>query len=210
MSRNRATAAIAAVCVLGVLAAVALGATSGGSGDAGLAAIKRDTAALRAGLASRDHGLKEITRGVTAIEGDLADLGVSARVDTQACAGGAVQCGDGGTGHTFAPAGPTNHNPVAIAVLVTRNGGPRLGLVSTAFDFSNSFVPAGGPGLTRCPDGGAGCAPPDFQDGGDGTYLLWVHPAPAGVNWRSGAYFARITVTDPTGRRGSALVKIVV
>jgi hypothetical protein len=210
MSRNRATAAIAAICVLGVLAAVALGATSGGSGDPGLAAIKRDTAALRAGLASRDHGLKEITRGVTALEGDLADLGVSARVDVQACAGGAVQCADDGTGHTFAPAGPTNHNPVAIAVLVTRNGGPRLNLVSSAFDFSNSFVPAGGPGLIRCPEGGTGCAPPGFQDGGDGTYLLWVHPAPAGANWKAGAYFARIVVSDPTGRQGSALVKIVV
>ena len=40
--------------------------------------------------------------------------------------------------------------------------------------------------------------------------MLWVHPQPAGANWRSGSYYARITVTDPGGRRGSALVEITV
>ena len=208
MPKNRAVAAIAAICLLGALAAVALGGTPDGPDD--LSAIKRDTAALRVALASRKHGLKEIKREVKAIEAVVPGLEVSAEVDEGACAAGSVQCGDGGTGHTFAPAGPANHNPVAVAVLVTRGGAPRAGLASAAFDVSNSFVPAGGPGLTRCPAGGSGCAPPSFQDGGDGTYLLWIHPAPVAGNWKAGSYFVRITVTDPAGRRGTALLKVTV
>jgi hypothetical protein len=208
MPKHRAVAAIAALCLLGALAAVALGGTQDGPGD--LSAIKRDTTALRAALASRQHGLKEIKREVKAIEGDLAGLEVSAQVDERVCAGVSVQCGDAGTGHTFKAAGPTNHNPVVVAVLVTRNGAPRAGLPSTAFDVSDQFVPAGGAGFVRCPAGGTGCAPPTFQDGGDGTYLLWVHPGAAGANWKSGSYFGRVTVTDPAGRKGSALVEIVI
>ena len=212
MPRNRAMAAVAAVTVLGVLAAVALGATTGGTGDAQIAAIKADTAAVRAAIANKDHGLKELKREVKIIEAHARQLGVEVQVNETACAAAPVQCGDGGTGHTFAPAASTNHNPVQIAVLVTRNGAPRAGLGSAAFDFSNQFVPAGGAALTRCPAGGAGCASPGdlFQNGGDGVYLLWVHPSPAGSNWKTGSYYSRVTVTDPAGRKGSALVEITV
>lgn len=192
MLGNRVTTAVAAVGVLGVLAALALGATtSGGPGG---------------------DGLKQLRSDVRILAASAGQLGVQAEVDEAACASVPVQCGDGGTGHTFLPAAPTNHNPVAIAVLVTRNGAPRAGLGSGAFDFSNRFVPAGGAGLTRCPAGGTGCASPGnlFQDGGDGVYLLWVHPQPVGSNWKAGSYYSRVTVTDPAGRKGSALVEITV
>jgi hypothetical protein len=190
MLRNRVLAVVA-LAALGVVAAVALGATAGGSGGDGLTQIKRDVRALAA---------------------SAARLEVQVEVNEAACAAVSVQCGNGPTGHDFAPAGSTNHNPVAIAVLVTRNGAPRPGLRSAAFDFNNRFVPAGGAGLTRCPAGGSGCGAPGslFQDGGDGTYLLWVHPQPAGANWKAGSYYSRITVTDPAGRKGSALVEITV
>jgi hypothetical protein len=191
MPRNRVMAAVAALVGLGVLAALALGATAGGSsGD----------------------GLKQLRRDVKTLAASAAQLGVQAQVDEAACASAPVQCGNGATGHTFAPAASANHNPVAIAVLVTRNGAPRAGLGSGAFNFSNQFVPAGGAGLTRCPAGGSGCASPGnlFQDGGDGTYLIWVHPQPAGSNWKTGSYHSRITVTDPAGRKGSALVEMTV
>jgi hypothetical protein len=191
MPRNRVMAAAAALVVLGVLAALALGATAGGSGGDGLTQLRRDVRVLAA---------------------SAGQLGVQAEVDEAVCASVPVQCGDGASGHTFVPAGPTNHNPVAIAVLVTRNGAPRPGLGSGAFNFSNRFVPAGGAGLTRCPAGGTGCASPGnlFQDAGDGVYLLWVHPQPAGSSWKSGSYYSRVTVTDPAGRKGSALVEITV
>ena len=191
MPRNRAMAAAAAIGVLGVIAAVALGATTGGSSGDGLTKLRRDVRILAA---------------------SAGQLGVQAEANEAACASVPVQCGDGASGHTFVPAASTNHNPVAIAVLVTRNGAPRPGLGSGAFNFSNQFVPAGGAGLTRCPAGGSGCASPGnlFQDGGDGVYLLWVHPQPAGSNWKSGSYASRITVTDPAGRKGSALIEITV
>jgi hypothetical protein len=192
MPVNRATAAIVAVGVLGVLATLALGATTSGSGGT--------------------DGLKQLKRDVKALTASAARLDVEAEVNEAACASVPVQCGDPATGHTFVPAASTNHNPVAVAVLVTRNGAPRSGLTSTAFDFSNQFVPAGGAGLTRCPAGGSGCAAPGslFQDGGDGVYEFWVHPQPAGSNWKSGSYYSRVTVTDPGGRKGSALIEITV
>jgi hypothetical protein len=191
MPRNRVMMAAVALVVLGVLAALALGATAGGSSGDALTQLRRDVRVLAA---------------------SAGQLGVQAEVYEAACASAPVQCGDGPTGHTFVPPAATNHNPVAIAVLVTRNGAPRAGLTSTAFNFSSAFVPAGGAGLTRCPAGGSGCASPGnlFQDGGDGVYLLWVHPQPAGANWKSGSYYSRITVTDPAGRKGSALVEVTV
>jgi hypothetical protein len=191
MSGNRVLVAAAALVVLGAVAALALGATTGGSSGGALAQLRQDVRVLAA---------------------SAAQLGVQAEVNEAACASVPVQCGDGATGHTFAPPASTNHNPVAIAVLVTRNGAPRPGLTSAAFNFSNRFVPAGGAGLTRCPAGGSGCASPGnlFQDGTDGVYMLWVHPQSAGANWKSGSYHARITVTDPAGRKGSALVEITV
>lgn len=191
MRTNRTIATVAAIGVVGLLATLTLGATSGG--------------------ASAD-GLKQLKRDVSTLAASSRQLGVQAQVDEATCASVPVQCGDGGTGHTFAPAASSNHNPVAVAVLVTRNGAPRPGLKSSAFDFSNKFVPAGGPSAVRCPAGGAGCASPGdlFQDGGDGTYVIYVHPVPAGVNWKAGSYHARVTVTDPAGRKGSALVKITV
>lgn len=212
MRRNRAMAAAAALGVLGVLAAVALGGTAGGSSDDQLAAIKRDTAALRAAVANKRFGLRELKREVKVVEAHARQLGVEVQVNEAACASVPVQCGDGVTGHTLAPAASTNHNSIQVAVLVTQNGAPRAGLGSAAFDFNNKFVPAGGAGLTRCPAGGTGCASPGnlFQDGGDGVYVLWVHPAPAGSNWKAGSYYGRVTVTDPAGRKGSALVEITV
>lgn len=191
MPGNRAMMAVTALVALGVLAALALGATTGGSSSDALAQLRRDVRVLAT---------------------SAGQLGVQAEVNEAACASVPVQCGDGPTGHAFAPPAPNNHNPVAIAVLVTRNGAPRPGLASSAFKFSNRFVPAGGAALTRCPAGGSGCASPGnlFQDGTDGVYMLWVHPQPAGANWNSGGYYGRITVTDPAGRKGSALVEITV
>lgn len=190
MRSHRTLTILAAATAVAIAATIALGATTGGgSGTTSLAGLRADVTKLLNG----------------------PRLEVQAAVDESACVNASVQCGDGGSGHTFLPAASTNHNPVAVALLVTRNGRPRPGLGSGAFDWSNKFVPAGGPGTVRCPAGGTGCASTDlFQDAGDGTYLLWVHPSPVGQNWKSGRYFARITVTDPGGRKGSALVTITI
>lgn len=174
-----------------------------------LAAIKNDTQAIRAAVTNSGFGLREIKREIRVIQSRSNRLEVEAEVNEAVCASVPVQCGDGTTGHTFAPASSANHNPVSIVVLVTLNGVPVPGLAASAFDFSNRFVPAGGPGAVLCPAGGSGCASPSnlFQDGGDGTYALWAHPAPPG-NWKSGAYYGRITVTGAGGVRGSTLIEL--
>ncbi|HMN98189.1 MAG TPA: hypothetical protein PKD59_02135 [Miltoncostaeaceae bacterium] len=190
MRSHRTLTILAGLAAVAVAATIALGATTGGtSGAPGLAALRADVTKLLNG----------------------PRLEVQAAVDEAACGNASVQCGDAGSGHTFLPAASTNHNPVAVAVLVTRNGRPRPGLGSAAFDWSNRTVPAGGPGSVRCPAGGTGCASTDlFQDAGDGIYVIWVHPGPAGANWKAGRYFGRVTVTDPGGRKGSALVTITI
>jgi hypothetical protein len=69
-------------------------------------------------VSSRQHGLKEIKREVRAIEAAVPGLGVSAEVDTAACAGVSVQCGDGGTGHITVtdPAGRKGSALVKVTV----------------------------------------------------------------------------------------------
>jgi hypothetical protein len=211
--RARNTLLFSTVLLLAVLATAtaALGVGSGSAARAQnpLAAIKNDTQAIRAAVTNRGFGLREIKREIRVIQTRSNRLEVEAEVNEAACASVPVQCGDGTTGHTFAPASSANHNPVEIVVLVTLNGVPVPGLAATAFDFSNRFVPAGGPGAVLCPAGGSGCASPSnlFQDGTDGTYAMWAHPAPAG-NWKSGAYHGRISVTGPGGVRGSTLIEL--
>jgi hypothetical protein len=202
---------VALVALVALIVAGGLGAQTPSPLQTLLSAIKNDTQATRAAIASGTFGLREIKREVRRIERRTNRLEVTAEVNEQACVSVPVQCGDGATGHTFAAASSANHNPVSVTVLVTRSGAPIAGLASSAFDFSDGIVPAGGPGITRCPAGGSGCASPGnlFQDAGNGMYLLWVHPEPAG-NWKAGSYYARITVTDTAGRKGSALVEITV
>ena len=175
----------------------------------GLREIKREIRVIEAEVLSSTHGLSEIKREIRAIE-QRARLEVQVAVNEEACASGSVQCGDGATGHTFVAASDANHNPVIIAALVTLNGAPVAGLPASAFDFSNVFVPAGGGAIVLCPAGGTGCASTSlFQDAGDGTYQLWAHRSPSG-NWKAGSYFGRLTVTDASGRQGSALVAVVI
>ena len=185
MRTNRTIATVAAIGVVGLLATLALGATSGGAGADGLKQLKRDVSTLAASSASSACRPRWTRRCAPPSRSSAATAGPATPSRRPSSA---------------------NHNPVAVAVLVTRNGAPRPGLKSSAFDFSNKFVPAGGPSAVRCPAGGAGCASPGdlFQDGGDGTYVIYVHPGPAGANWKAGSYHARVTVTDPAGRKGSA------
>jgi hypothetical protein len=206
-ARNTLVLGTALVAVLAM--ATAARAVGSGAGQNPLAAIKADTQAIRAAVTNSAFGLREIKREIRVIQPRSNRLEVEAEVNEAACASVPVQCGDGTTGHTFAPASASNHNPVEIVVLVTLNGVPVSGLAAPAFDFSNRFVPAGGPGAVLCPAGGSGCASPSnlFQDGGDGTYALWAHPAPPG-NWKSGAYHGRITVTGAGGVRGSTLFEL--
>lgn len=215
MSKRPRSALVLGAVVLAIGSAAAA-ITYGGEAEASpaqnpLLEIRQNTRVIRAAVTNRTFGLREIKREIRQIEARSNRLGVMAEVNEAACAAGAVQCGNGATGHTFTAASSTNHNPVAIVVLVALNGVPVTGLAASAFDFSDGIVPAGGPGVALCPAGGTGCASPGdlFQDAGNGMYVLWAHPAPAG-NWKAGSYYARITVTAPAGVRGSALVEITV
>ena len=160
-----------------ILAAAVLG---GGSALAGQAS----TDSARTGRVASMSGS---ARSQAAILGDatFGNLGLTVVVDESYCASAGVQCSGGG--HTAAPAGPTNHNPVRLGLQVLQGGAALNGLSSGRFTTANPFVPAGGPAVTRvvC----ANC----FQAGANGLYAIFVHPAPA-VNWKSGSYFVQIRV----------------
>jgi hypothetical protein len=110
-------------------------------------------------------------------------------VDQTICGTGAVQCT--GSGHTTRTAAKNNHNPVRVIIQVLdENRIPVTGLTAASFGVSTPFVPAGGPGLTRL-DCGLDC----FQASPDGVYGIFVHPAPASTNWKSGSYCLQVQAT---------------
>jgi hypothetical protein len=170
-----------------------------------LAGIAKDAHATRLAVSDKRTGLREIKREVQQIAAASGRLDVSAEVDEGVCASGAVQCG--GSGHTFAPASPTNHNPVRIVLLVSSNGAPVAGLTASSFDFADGLVPAGAFAAVLCPGGGSGCGPASApSDAGSGMYVFFAHPVSG--NWHAGAYYGRFVVTDSAGHKGSVLVEI--
>jgi hypothetical protein len=42
----------------------------------------------------------------------------------------------------------------------------------------------------------------------NGFYNFLVHPGPVDANWATGMYFAILTVTDPQGATGKAIVEV--
>jgi len=122
-----------------------------------------------------------------------APLRIEARVDTESCASGGIQCTVAGTGHTAAAASSANHNPVRMFVQVVQDTGETIpDLVSAEFAFSNPFVPAGGGAAGLC--SAATCTVSTFQNGGNGLYSLFLDRLPAG-NWRAGTYAGTVEVT---------------
>jgi hypothetical protein len=131
-----------------------------------------------------------------------AALKVTAEVDTEFCASGAVQCSL--AGHGFAAATDLNHNPVRLFVHVARaSSGVNLGALALAnFTFNNGFVPAGGGSAVICSQ--ANCGASRFGGGVGGAYSIILDRAAAG-NWKAGAYAGTITINNGADT-GTALV----
>jgi hypothetical protein len=119
-----------------------------------------------------------------------AALAVTAEIDTTVCATVPVQCS--GAGHTFAQAGSSNHNPIALRLtVVNKNGRPVNGLTAADFTFTNSIMPAGGGAAVTCSV--ATCGASTFANAGNGLYQIFLDRGPAG-NWTQGGYAAVIRV----------------
>jgi hypothetical protein len=176
--------------------------------------MERQSKKRRFGLVVSCVALLAVTVAGVAAQGKKASLDdllaaiglLSAKVDVitiqssvweQACIGVSVQCT---TTHNTDPASSANHNPVAIRFQVLRNGKPVLGLTSARVTLDHGSTPANGPGLQRC-DESASCAPDldsNFQDSGNGLYVLWVHPHEESESlWKAGSYMMTLRVLDP-------------
>jgi hypothetical protein len=199
------------VCVAaGTLALAAAGLLAGP-----LALAKPDPLpTIEALIAALDARVGRVETAVERVDGKvtaLADrLEIQAKVHESVCAAGNIQCSDDGSGHTYDAASAANHNPVMLVVLVTRNGRPVTGLPSTSFFLNNNVLVAGGPVAVLCPGGGTGCgggAGNLFRGFDDGTYMMFAHPGPAGVNWRAGSAFATVQVASGT-QQAHTLVRI--
>jgi hypothetical protein len=131
-----------------------------------------------------------------------AALKVTAEVDTEFCASGAVQCSL--AGHGFAAATDLNHNPVRLFVHVARaSSGVNLGALALAnFTFNNGLVPAGGGSAVICSQ--ANCGASRFGGGTGVVYSIILDRSAAG-NWKAGTYAGSITATNGADT-GTALV----
>jgi hypothetical protein len=179
---------------LGVFVLAVLGAT------AGLAEAQAPThEAILNAIGTVETLVRRVNRKVDGIQ-------VTVVTNETVCTGNVAQCN--GSGHTTAAAGSTNHNPVAIILLVTRNGEPILNLPASAFTFEGKFQPASAPGYGPCNDVVGGSSPPGdqvgcgpftdslFQDAGDGVYAFYVHPTAPAFNWFVGKYTFMVKVAD--------------
>ena len=118
---------------------------------------------------------------------------VEVSADTGVCATVSVQCSPGlGSGHTFAAAASSNHNPMRLIVLVTRGGEGVLGLLEGDFTLASGFVPAGGGAPVLCDS--IDCGGSNFQDAGAGLYGMFVDRGPPG-NWNAGTYGTSLSVS---------------
>lgn len=147
-----------------------------------------------------------VTTGFTS-SAQAAALSIEARVDTEVCASGAVQCTVPGTGHTAEAATSANHNPIRMFVeVVKKSGVPLAGLVITDFTFVNTLVPAGGGAAGICSE--ANCTVSRFQTAPNGLYSIFLDRIPAG-NWKTGTYAATITVISGLNQ-GTAIVTFTI
>jgi hypothetical protein len=138
----------------------------------------------------------EGTDGVGGLQVDVA-------VDEAACVSGATQCS------SAIAANPTNQNPVALTVLVMRDGDPVTDLTASNFQLELDFAPGlAATDLVFCTAGDTGCGTGSFVvNSGSGGYQLWVSPT---ANWVAGSYTAQLKVTDTLGNSATELVKITI
>lgn len=180
------------VAVVGLCAAVVVAAVVGGAAQGPKATL--DDLLIR---------LRSIERKVDVIT-------IQSSVWEEACIGIGVQCSGP---HSTDPASSANHNPVAIRFQVLRSGQPVQGLTSATVLVNAASFPASGPGLQRCDEVPMCTLFPDanFQEAGDGLYVLWMHPFDDGVStptWKAGSYMLTLRVTDADGLQGYGIAEI--
>jgi hypothetical protein len=147
--------------------------------------------------------INDIYAEVQNIEDKLDYLELEVFVYEETCGDGSMQCG---VSHNYVNAGPTNHNPVRVFVMVTLHGQPVNGLTDADIVFASGFVSAGGPALRECDS--TDCGVNYFQSIGN-LYGFFVHPY-SPYNWKAGEYHARLIVNGPGGVSGITTVEIVV
>lgn len=147
--------------------------------------------------------VSDILDEVQNIEDKLDYLELEIFVYEEVCGDGSSQCG---VTHSYVNAGPTNHNPVRVHVMVTLHGQPVTGLTDSDIVFGQGFVAPGGPGLRECD--ATDCGGDYFQVTGN-LYGFFLHPY-SPYNWKSGEYFGKLTVNGPGGVSGIATVNVVI
>ena len=138
-------------------------------------------AVIGAGAQGPKATLDDLLIRLRSVEQKVDVITIQSSVWEEACIGIGVQCSGP---HSTDPASSANHNPVAIRFQVLRSGQPVQGLTSASLVVNTASFPANGPGLQRCDDSPT-CAPltaDNFQDAGDGLYVLWMHPFDDGVS----------------------------
>jgi hypothetical protein len=173
---------------------------SGLEGD--ITMIKDDVSQVKDDVTMIKDDITQIESDVTMIKSDVEALAltltVEVAVNTQICSKGAAQCAN------FDPedAVDGNNSLVQLFASVSQGGLPVDGLTFDDFFFSGPFVPPGGAVTALCEQADCGGS---FFLGGNGLYMMFLKPS---GDWDDGRYAGTLSVEDPAGGSGLALVTV--
>jgi hypothetical protein len=152
-----------------------------------------------------------LQEAVDGLSGDLQSLSqaltVEVTVDTEVCIPFPVQCGSNPAFDNGVAANNGNANPVHLVATVSRGGVPVTGLTLADFQFIVGTVPAGGSALVFCD--AVDCTENNFGEAGTGVYRMFLVTFDLS-DWDDGVYTGALSVTDPEGGNGFALVSLTI
>jgi len=180
-------------------------------------AIEDDFDALNGSLGTIGDdvsGIKDDIAGIKTDIGDIkSDLGaltdvltVELVVDTAVCATLPVQCGGPAFDNGVA-ADDGNANPVHLVAAVSRGGAPVTGLTMADFAYQTGTVPAGGSAQSFCD--AVDCTASTFGEVAPGLYRMFLVIFDLS-DWDAGTYTGTLSVADPAGGSGLALVSYTI
>lgn len=158
-------------------------------------AIESDFEDLNDALDGLSGGLESLSNVLT----------VQITVDTEYCVPLPVQCSGPAAFDNGDPSNNGNANPVHLVATVSQGGLPVTGLIETDFQWVGGTVPAGGTALAFCDD--VTCASPHFSEVNPGLYRMFLVTFDLS-DWDDGTYTGALSVVDPDGGSGLALVSV--
>ena len=169
--------------------------------------LQDDVTMIKDDVADIESDVSDLQGDVSTIQSDVEALTevliVQVALDIEYCATIGVQC----AAFSSDPADDGNNNPVHLLASVSRGGVAVGGLGEGDFAFAGSFVPPGGTAASLCDS--TDCGGSNFGAGAGGVYSMFIVTADLS-DWDNGVYGGSLSVSDPAGGSGLALVTFAI